>query len=64
LEISFLVVGPLAKAYGADGVLIAAGILGAGATLLFALMPGALDPERDGRLAFSADRSEEQAPPS
>jgi MFS family permease len=62
--ISFLVVGPLAKAYGADGVLIGAGILGAGATVLFAFMPGALDPERDGRLALSADRSEEQAPPS
>jgi hypothetical protein len=44
--------------------LIAAGILGAGATIVFALMPGALDPERDGRLALSAGRSEEQAPPS
>jgi MFS family permease len=62
--VSFLVVGPLAKAFGADSVLIVAGILGALATLVFALMPGALDPERDGRLALSANRSEEQAPPS
>ncbi|HJX08144.1 MAG TPA: MFS transporter [Actinomycetota bacterium] len=62
--VSFLVVGPLAKAFGADAVLIAAGVLGAAATLVFALMPGALDPERDGRLATSAGRSAEQAPPS
>jgi MFS family permease len=62
--ISFLVVGPLAKAFGADAVLIAAGVLGAAATVLFAFMPGALDPERDGRLAASDDRSAEQAPPS
>jgi MFS family permease len=62
--VSFLVVGPLAKAFGADSVLIVAGILGALATLVFAMMPGALDPERDGRLALSGDRSEEQAPPS
>ena len=55
--ISFLVVGPLAKAFGADAVLIAAGVLGAGATVVFAFMPGARDPERDGRLALSADRS-------
>jgi len=62
--ISFLVVGPLANAVGADAVLLAAGVLGARATVVFALMPGALDPQRDGRLALSADRSEEQAPPS
>jgi len=62
--VSFLVVGPLAKAFGADAVLIAAGVLGAIATLVFAMMPGALDPERDGRLGLSADRSAEQAPPS
>jgi hypothetical protein len=62
--VSFLVVGPLAKAFGADAVLIAAGVLGAIATLVFAMMPGALDPERDGRLAAIADRSVEQAPPS
>jgi MFS family permease len=62
--ISFLVVGPLAKAFGADAVLIAAGVLGAAATVLFAFMPGALDPERDGRLAASDGRSAEQAPPS
>jgi MFS family permease len=64
--VSFLVVGPLAKAFGADAVLIAAGVIGAAATAVFAFMPGALDPERDGRLAGSAtaDRSAEQAPPS
>ncbi len=61
--VSFLVVGPLAKALGADAVLIGAGVLGAIATLLFMVMPGALDPERDGRLT-NADRSAEQAPPS
>jgi MFS family permease len=62
--ISFLVVGPLAKAFGADAVLIAAGVLGAAATVVFAFMPGALDPDRDGRLRATADRSAEQAPPS
>ena len=49
--VSFLVVGPLASAYGADGVLIAAGVLGATATVVFMFMPGARDPERDGSLA-------------
>src|SRR5262245_25304315 len=62
--ISFLVVGPLAKAFGADAVLIAAGILGTLATVVFAFMPGALTPERDGSLALSVGRSAEQAPPS
>jgi len=61
--VSFLVVGPLAKALGADAVLIGAGVLGAIATLLFMVMPGALDPERDGRLT-TVDRSAEQVPPS
>jgi len=63
--VSFLVVGPLAAAFGADAVLIAAGVLGAGATVIFMFAPGARDPERDGSLELSApDRSEVQAPPA
>jgi len=63
--VSFLVVGPLAAAFGADAVLIVAGILGAGATFVFMLMPGALDPERDGSFELSeTDRSEATAPPA
>ncbi len=48
--VSFLVVGPLAGLFGADAVLIVAGVLGAAATILFMLLPGARDPERDGSL--------------
>jgi MFS family permease len=62
--ISFLVVGPLAAAFGADAVLIVAGILGGGATIVFMLMPGARDPERDGSLELKTDRSEAIAPPA
>jgi DHA3 family tetracycline resistance protein-like MFS transporter len=46
--ISFLVVGPAAAAFGADAVLIVAGVLGAAASIFFMLMPGARGPERDG----------------
>ncbi len=61
--ISFLVVGPLAAVIGADDVLIVAGVLGAAATVVFMLMPGARDPERDGSLEPSArDRSGTPAP--
>jgi hypothetical protein len=49
--ISFLIVGPLAAAYGADAVLIVAGVIGAAASLFFMTRRGALDPERDGSLA-------------
>jgi DHA3 family tetracycline resistance protein-like MFS transporter len=59
--ISFLVVGPTAKAFGADAVLIVAGVGGAAASLFFMLMPGARGPERDGSL-IREDRSAEQAP--
>jgi hypothetical protein len=63
--VSFLVVGPLATAFGADAVLIVAGILGAAATVVFMLMPGARDPERDGSLELTAqDRSEGPPPPA
>ncbi len=55
--VSFLVVGPLATAFGADDVLIVAGILGAAATLLFLFMPGARDPERDGSLELAGQGS-------
>jgi MFS family permease len=48
--ISFLVVGPLATLFGADAVLVVSGALGAGATIVFMLLPGARDPERDGSL--------------
>jgi MFS family permease len=61
--ISFLVVGPLAAAFGADRVLIVAGIVGAGATFVFMSMPGARQPERDGSLELSAPgRSDAPAP--
>jgi hypothetical protein len=63
--VSFLVVGPLATAFGADAVLIVAGILGAAATLLFMVMPGARDPERDGSLELTVtDPSDASAPPT
>jgi transmembrane secretion effector len=64
--VSFLIVGPLAAAFGADAVLILAGVLGAAATLLFMLAPGARGPETDGRLRSGRaepDRSEVPAPP-
>jgi hypothetical protein len=48
--ISFLVVGPLATLFGADAVLVVSGALGACATIVFMLLPGARDPERDGSL--------------
>ena len=53
LPLSFLIVGPAASVFGADVVLIAAGILGAAVTLSFMFVPGARDPERDGRLRSS-----------
>lgn len=53
--LSFLIVGPAANVFGADVVLIAAGVLGCAATLAFMFVPGARGPERDGRL----QRSEE-----
>ena len=62
--ISFLVVGPLAAAFGADTVLIVAGILGAASALIFMRMPGALEPERDGSLELKAGRSETTKPPA
>jgi predicted outer membrane lipoprotein len=56
--VSFLVVGPLAAAFGADAVLIVAGVLGAAATIVFMFLPGARGPERDGSLEVSQpDRS-------
>ncbi len=51
--ISFMVVGPLAEIFGADAVLIGAGVLGGSATLFFMTRRGALDPERDGSLALA-----------
>jgi MFS family permease len=61
--ISFLVVGPTAKAFGADAVLIVAGVLGAAASIFFMFMPGARGPERDGSFTRE-DRSAERTPPA
>jgi MFS family permease len=62
--ISFLVVGPAAAAFGADTVLIVAGVLGAASALIFMRMPGALEPEHDGTLELKAGRSGTTAPPA
>jgi DHA3 family tetracycline resistance protein-like MFS transporter len=48
--LSFLIVGPLAASLGVDEVLIAAGVIGAIAPIVFLLLPGARDPELDGSL--------------
>jgi Bacterial protein of unknown function (DUF894). len=48
--LSFLIVGPLAGVIGVDAVLIGAGAIGAIAPIVFMLLPGARDPERDGSL--------------
>jgi DHA3 family tetracycline resistance protein-like MFS transporter len=55
--ISFLIVGPAAGWIGADAVLVAAGVFGAAATVVFMFLPGALAPDHDPRLAEEpADR--------
>jgi predicted MFS family arabinose efflux permease len=51
VPLSFAIVGPAAAAFGARAVLVVAGILGGAVTLAFMFVPGARDPERDGRLA-------------
>jgi DHA3 family tetracycline resistance protein-like MFS transporter len=51
--LSFLIVGPAANVFGADKVLIAAGVLGGAATIAFMFVPGARGPERDGSLEMS-----------
>jgi MFS family permease len=51
VPLSFAIVGPAAAAFGAQTVLIGAGIIGGLVTLGFMYVPGARDPERDGRLA-------------
>jgi hypothetical protein len=53
LPVSFLVVGPLADVFGADAVLIGAGVLGALAVLFFMTRKGARDPDHDGSLAVA-----------
>ena len=50
VPLSFAAVGPLAEAIGIDATLILAGLVGGGVTLIFMLLPGARDPERDGSL--------------
>jgi DHA3 family tetracycline resistance protein-like MFS transporter len=54
VPLSFAIVGPTAAWIGADATLVAAGLLGGLVTLAFMLIPGALAPERDGRLARAA----------
>jgi DHA3 family tetracycline resistance protein-like MFS transporter len=49
--VSFLIVGPAAGWIGADAVLIGAGVFGAASTVVFMFLPGALDPDRDPRVA-------------
>jgi DHA3 family tetracycline resistance protein-like MFS transporter len=51
LPLSFAVVGPLAQWIGVDTTLILAGVVGAAVTIGGMFIPGALAPERDGRLA-------------
>jgi len=62
VPLSFAVVGPLAAAFGADATLIGAGLIGAGVTIGFMLIPGARDPERDGSLDPSAAHGISAAP--
>jgi Transmembrane secretion effector len=54
LPLSFAIVGPAAAAFGAQTVLVGAGIIGGLVTLAFMYVPGARDPERDGRLVEAA----------
>ena len=51
VPLSFAVVGPAADAFGADAVMIWAGVLGGLITIAFLFVPGARDPEHDGSLA-------------
>jgi DHA3 family tetracycline resistance protein-like MFS transporter len=51
LPVSFALTGPLAEALGNNRVLIGAGLLGAVLIVLFLLVPGVRDAERDPRLA-------------
>jgi hypothetical protein len=53
VPLSFAVVGPAADAFGADTVIIWAGVIGGLVTLAFLFVPGARDPERDGSLAVA-----------
>ncbi len=50
VPLSFAVTGPIADSIGVDTTLIAAGILGALATLSFLLIPSLHDTEKDGSL--------------
>ncbi len=53
VPLSFAAVGPLAEAIGADATLVLAGLAGGSVTLLFMLLPGAREPERDGSLGLA-----------
>ncbi len=51
VPLSFAIVGPAAAAFGARTVMVGAGLVGGLVTLAFLFVPGARDPERDGRLS-------------
>jgi predicted MFS family arabinose efflux permease len=53
VPLSFAIVGPAAAAFGAQAVLVGAGIIGGLVTVAFMFVPGAHDPERGGRLAVA-----------
>jgi MFS family permease len=51
VPLSFVAVGPLADAIGADATMICAGVVGGVVALAAMFVPGARRPERDGSLA-------------
>jgi MFS family permease len=51
VPLSFVAVGPLADAIGADATMIWAGVVGGVVALAAMFVPGARKPERDGSLA-------------
>ncbi len=61
VPLSFALVGPAASVFGVDETLIGAGVLGAAITLVFLLVPGALEPERDAALRERLLRAEAQS---
>jgi DHA3 family tetracycline resistance protein-like MFS transporter len=60
VPLSFAATGPVAEAFGTGPTLIASGVLGALATLVFMFIPGLYDTEREGPMSAGA-RAEERA---
>ena len=56
VPLSFALAGPFADTFGVDNTLIGAGVLGAGAMLLFMAIPGLYKTERDGALRRDDER--------